>query len=131
MKKYWSTTFRCFILITSFIFSFAISYSQWTQTHGPLGTTVLSFFDNGTWLYAGTDSKGVFRSADHGQYWSASNNKIPNLEVFSFAEDASYLYAGSDSGLYRSADDGLTWEPANNGIQSNFGNSLPIKWVKM
>ncbi|HYV93522.1 MAG TPA: T9SS type A sorting domain-containing protein [Chitinophagales bacterium] len=126
MKNIYSGAYRFLIIVAGCIFSANISFSQWTQTNGPSGITVLSFFDNGTYLFAGTDSKGVFRSDDHGQSWNAANGNIPNLEVFSFAEDASYLYAGSDSGVYRSSDNGLTWEPANNGIQSNFANCLVV-----
>src|SRR6476659_3501168 len=92
--------FRFFILIAACCFSFSNSFSQWTQTQGPPGITVTRFFDSGSWLYAGTQSKGAYRSSDHGNSWSAANGNMINSSVFSFAQDASYLYAGTDSGVF-------------------------------
>lgn len=126
MKNYYTPFFRLFILISICCFSFGNSFSQWTQTQGPPGITVTRFFDAGTWLYAGTQSKGAYRSSNHGDSWSAAKGNMENSSVFSFAQDASYLYAGTDSGVFRSSDNGLTWEHANNGIESQFANCLLV-----
>lgn len=126
MKNNYPRCGRFFILITISCFIFNNSFSQWTQTQGPPGITVTRFFDTGTWLYAGTQSKGAYRSSNHGDSWSPANGNMINSSVFSFAQDASYLYAGTDSGVFRSTDEGLTWEHANNGIESQFANCLLV-----
>ena len=87
----------------SFIFLLvSISASaQWAQTAGPAGITIKRLYDEDSVVFAGTSAKGVFRSSDHGLTWQASNVGIKNVEVFSFARDASYLYVGTDLGVYR------------------------------
>ena len=86
--------------------------------------TVTDFYDDGTNLFAGTESKGIYRSPDHGSTWFASNTGIETKSVFSITEDDTYLYAGTDSGVYRSPDFGVSWEPANTGIETAFANCL-------
>lgn len=96
------------------------AYSQWVKTSGPPGMNVNAFYQKGSSLYAGTSSKGVFKSADHGVTWSAANSGIENRSVFSLISEGSYLYAGTDDGVYRSTNNGSSWSPANNGIQGQF-----------
>src|SRR6185436_8514863 len=105
-------------LCPSFIFflltlSSLNAIAQWTQTGGPPGMSVNTFYQKGGNLFAGTSAKGVFKSTDHGITWTAANNGIENSDVFSLISDATYLYAGTNDGPYRSADNGATWTAAN------------------
>jgi len=101
-------------------------YGQWTKTNGPEGICIEAFHENNNILFAVTNAKGVYKSFDNGQSWTASNNSLTaNQRVLCIHSDAAYLYIGVlSSGVYRSADNGVTWEPANNGIQTLAVNSL-------
>ncbi len=91
-------------------------FAQWTKTSGPPGVNVNVLFDTDSLLFAGTSSKGVFKSMDHGATWTAANKSLANASVFSFAKDQQFLYAGTDKGVFRSSNNGATWAAANNGI---------------
>src|SRR5262245_35078314 len=90
--------------------------AQWTKTSGPPGTNVNYFYNSGNILFAGTSSKGVYRSFDDGVTWQAANTGISNSSVFALISDAAFLYAGTNSGVFRSDDNGETWQAANTGI---------------
>jgi hypothetical protein len=45
--------------------------SQWRQTSGPGGAAISALLSNGPNLFAGTNSGGVFRSANQGMSWLA------------------------------------------------------------
>src|SRR5215831_14755970 len=83
-------------------FRFPVS-AQWTQTSGPPGMNVKTFYQSGKTLYAGTESKGVFKSKDHGLTWSSSNKGLENTTVYSLISDGTFLYAGTDNGVFRSS----------------------------
>jgi photosystem II stability/assembly factor-like uncharacterized protein len=61
------------------------------------------------YLFAGTDSGGVYRSTDNGANWSCVS---PLVNVYSIFVDASgYTFAGTDNGeIYRSSDMGSSWQ---------------------
>ncbi|MEO6165888.1 MAG: T9SS type A sorting domain-containing protein [Chitinophagales bacterium] len=100
------------------------SSAQWVQTNGPEGITINVFYDYGSYLFAGSDAKGVFRSADNGVHWEPANEELENSAIFSFTSGSDYLYAGTWTGVYRSSDNGLNWEAANSGISQQFVNEL-------
>lgn len=92
------------------------SHAQWVQTAGPTGISVNVFYNYGSYLFSGTYAKGVFRSSDNGLHWEPANGGLENSLVYSFTNDANYLYAGTEAGVYRSSDNGATWTAANSGI---------------
>ncbi|MFI5171881.1 MAG: T9SS type A sorting domain-containing protein [Chitinophagales bacterium] len=113
------------ILLTTFVFSYLLiifqtSNAQWAPTSGPKGINVNVFYQKGKALFAGTASKGVFKSTNHGVTWTPANSTINNLTVFSLTSDSLYLYAGTDNGTYRSSNNGATWTPANAGMTGQF-----------
>ncbi|MEP6846564.1 MAG: hypothetical protein ABI861_11195, partial [Panacibacter sp.] len=63
-----------YLFIAFFVFPASHVYGQWVKTQGPPGINVNVFFDNGAALFAGTSSKGVFRSSNNGATWTAANN---------------------------------------------------------
>jgi photosystem II stability/assembly factor-like uncharacterized protein len=102
--------------------------AQWTQTNGPEGISVHVFFnvDDST-LLCGTQSKGIFRSSDHGNNWNYSNSGVELEWIDCFEKDSLYIYAGSfGHGVFRSSDNGYTWQPANSGIATEAVNCLVI-----
>ena len=112
------------ILFLQFLFNRNV-HAQWAKTSGPPGINVNVFFDNGSLLYAGTSSKGVFRSSDNGATWTVANVGLQNATILSFFKDQTYLYAGTDKGVYRSSN-GSTWAAANNGIETQVVKSMVI-----
>src|SRR6476620_716182 len=76
--------------------------AQWTKTSGPQGMNVNHFYQAGNILFAGTSSKGVFRSFDNGVTWQAANTNIENNTVYTLIADNTYVYAGTDNGVFRS-----------------------------
>jgi photosystem II stability/assembly factor-like uncharacterized protein len=64
-------------------------------------------------LYAGTGTRGVFRSEDAGQTWEEINDGIIYKSVWSLAQhpQTGELYAGTEpSSVFKSADSGDTWQ---------------------
>ncbi|WP_207515181.1 sialidase family protein [Longitalea luteola] len=51
-------------------------------------------------IYAGTQSGGIFRTADEGKSWEKSNVGLNNLTIRRLAEIKNRLYAATNSGLY-------------------------------
>lgn len=79
-------------------------------------------------IYAGTGSfvgggRGVYKSIDGGQTWSAVNQGMLDYRITALAVDPAHpqiVYAGADDGeFFKTADGGQTWE--------NFSDRLPLK----
>ncbi len=119
MKKIIYTPLRTITALLIFQCCFQITANaQWVKTSGPPGINVNNFFNNGTYLFAGTSAQGAFRSVNSGGKWTAANTGIENTEVLSFTQDETYMYAGTDKGVFRSSDNGNTWTAANSGVQT-------------
>src|SRR5215469_16953730 len=103
MKKLTLLSKSFFSLLLCFcMLNFQPVNAQWTKTSGPPGISVNALYQSGNTLFAGTSSKGVFKSKDHGTTWSSANSGIENRTVFSLVADGHNLYAGTDLGVYRS-----------------------------
>ena len=115
------------IFLSQFLFLFnRVGHPQWVKTAGPPGINVNVFFNSGSFLFAGTSSKGVFRSSDQGASWTPANSGLENATVLSFTRDQTFLYAGTNKGVYRSSNNGTTWVAANNGIQTKLVTNMVI-----
>src|SRR5262249_15324536 len=70
----------------------------------PLSASRAIVFDpwNSSVVYAGTDSKGVFRSTNRGEGWSSISSGLPSLKILSLAIDRArgLLLAGTRDGVY-------------------------------
>ena len=66
------------------------------------------FARNGSSIFAGTISQGIFISTDEGQSWTQTS--LNDRWVYSLAVDGSVIYAGTYIyGVYKSTDNGQTW----------------------
>ena len=71
-------------------------------------------------VYAGT-TKGLFRTATHGEQWERIGQSLPDLFVSSILLDPTQpktLYIGGPGGVWKSPDSGQTWAAINNGLSS-------------
>lgn len=84
---------------------------QWTQTFWPWD--VNCFGSIGSELFAGSNEpfgpkRSLIVSTDTGATWIAAHT--PSMGVVNaLISQATFIYAGSDSGLFRSSDSGRTW----------------------
>ena len=78
----------------------------------------------GNYIYAGTDSAGIFRSADSGITWSALG--ISNTDINCIIDVNNYLVCGTGRGVYYSSNNGNDWNYLNNGLDSQRVLSLMI-----
>jgi hypothetical protein len=75
---------------------------------------------DGSNLFAGTRSMGIFISADNGNTWSPINNGLVTLGVGSIllnGLDIFIINTGS-GGVFKSSNNGASWTGCNNGITS-------------
>lgn len=81
---------------------------------------------NSQTIFAGTSGKGLFRSLDNGDSWTADTTGLPaGLTVNSIVLDASQgiLYIGTDHGVFQSDDDGDHWKSSSQGLPSSKGGA--------
>jgi len=116
MKNYLLIVSIC--LIGSSIFPIN-SQAQWIQTNGPFAMSITSFVASGSYLFAGTESDGVYLSTNNGASWSPVNTDLTTKWVTSLAVGGGgkYLFAGTvGGGVFRSTDNGDSWKPFNKGL---------------
>jgi photosystem II stability/assembly factor-like uncharacterized protein len=109
MKK-----FKVILLLSFFVLANCVLQAQWVQTAGPSG--VSTFASNGSSLFAGGGTIGVYTSTDQGITWVSINSNLQDTSMSCLAVSGSNLYAGTPSGIYRSTNNGTNWETASTGI---------------
>ncbi len=68
-------------------------------------------------LFAATYLRGIYRSVDTGNTWSAVNNGFPAKYAYYLANDGINIYAGTyKDGMYLSTDMGNNWSSINTGL---------------
>jgi len=89
---------------------------------------IFCFLAEGSDLFAGAGTSGVFRSTDNGRSWTnlTSNSSLLHASVYSLVAYESGIFAGSNDGVYRSMDNGESWTQVDSGM-SVIGNSSP--WI--
>lgn len=138
VKKY----FCCLSLaciVTTFCFDTANSQQTYTWTSFGSGLPVTAGINNfawisnrfgpGTYIFAGTGGKGVYRSIDEGKRWDAVNTGLNNLDVRSFIISGITIYAGTQNGIYKTIDQGNTWSltgSAANGLANTSVTSFAL-----
>lgn len=89
-----------------------------------LNHSVKSLLLADNYIYAGTDSAGIFRSGDNGITWSAQG--INNTDINCIIDVNNYLVCGTGRGVYYSSNNGNDWNYLNNGLDSQRVLSLMI-----
>lgn len=101
-------SFQCLFICITLIHMH--TEAQWTKVNGPYGGDVKTVASSGSTVYAGLSLRGVFRSTDDGQSWSAANKGIENLNVDAIVIAGSVVYAAvGGTGIAKSTDDGANW----------------------
>ena len=77
-------------------------------------SNVLSMAVNGSYIFAGTRTGGLFLSTDNGVSWISTAN---GLSIYSLAFVGTDIFTGTyGGGVLRSTDYGANWLAVNNGL---------------
>ena len=100
----------------------------WTHADSSLPEdTVWSLNVHGNgWLFAGTNSSGLFLSSDGGESWVHASS-LDEETVYALAvNSAGHVFVGTRGGVYRSTDNGTVWDQINSGLTDTSIRSLVI-----
>jgi ligand-binding sensor domain-containing protein len=112
--------FNCFAFLSIAVLGVAQTNAQWIQTAGPIsGNKTGCLLVSGANLFAGTDSGGVYVSANSGTSWNAVDTGLTERYVWALASLDTDLFAGTSGGVFRSANNGATWSDVNTGLGSS------------
>ncbi len=113
-----ATLQQLFIICTFTLLIAPASSGQWVQTNvGLAGGHVHALANNGTNVYAGTTSGGVFLSTNSGSNWTQSDLKLGNILCFAFA--GTNIFAGTyGAGVYFSTNNGTNWHHVNSDLSN-------------
>ncbi|MBT5713819.1 hypothetical protein HOI71_22400 [Candidatus Poribacteria bacterium] len=114
---------RCLVSILPLLHIAGVAGGQtltWEPTAGPYGGTVTVLYEAADGLLlAGTETAGVYVSADGGLTWRHSSEGMGNRFVRAFTHTDDALFAGTSSrGVYRSEDGGATWARTGYGLRA-------------
>ena len=89
----------------------------WTLASlGLPGGRITALATNGSNLFAGTDSSGMFLSTDNGASWTPLNSGLTDMTVRCLAISGTNLFAGTGNGAFYSANYGTSWTRINTGL---------------
>jgi hypothetical protein len=102
--------------VISLIFFISVtSASQWVQVNSGMGNnTVLSLTANANYLFAGTNSNGIYITSNNGSNWVHS--PLNSQSIYALTSNSSSIYAGvisASSGVYLSTNNGLNWSQSS------------------
>jgi hypothetical protein len=92
--------------------------AQWVHTAGPAGGNVTCFLVNGSTVYAGTGSGGIYASVNMGSSWIHSSTGLAARSIQVIMTSGGRLYAGTSAGVFVSPDNGSNW----NSLGTTFQN---------
>jgi hypothetical protein len=76
---------------------------------GTASDSITAFAVLGISVYAGTSSRGVYRSTNNGTSWTAINNGLTTVYVYSLAALGANIYAGMAGRIFVSTNGGANW----------------------
>jgi len=83
---------------------------QWTAVNNGLtNTDMVSIYETGNSIFAGTGGGGAFLSTNSGTNWAAVNSGLTSGYVWSFVGVGSKIFTGTSQGVFVSADNGAAW----------------------
>jgi len=91
-------------------------HSQWVRSGALEGGNVSCLAINGTNLFAGSLSGGVYVSTNNGASWAAANDGLTNLTVRALTASGSNLFAATYGGVFLSTNNGTSWTAVNTGL---------------
>lgn len=111
------TTLSCLLVITILTFQSQNSSAQWALSSNGItgGVNINSLASTGNYIFAGSQGEGVYRSSDNGVSWTAVNNGLTQLSVYSLCVSGQNIFAGTYLGLFRSTNFGSDWTSSGNG----------------
>lgn len=111
------------LLVNDFTMFRSVDNGNTWMSKAGLGFTPISFFVNGTRVFAGTDFQGLWYSDDFGAAWQSV---LPNtVSVNGICRQGSVLFIATNGYVRKSVDGGLTWTISSNGIPAT-GNVVAI-----
>lgn len=109
-----------YIIIVLILFFNEQLFCQWIQTNGPNAGNVITLFNSGNNVIAGTFGNGIFKTTNNGTNWINANNGLTNLFVASSYKLQNYLFIGTNGssgpGVFASINSGSNWYPLNTGL---------------
>lgn len=87
--------------------------SQWIHSANLDSHTILEIAVKDNFIFAGTETSGVFRSSNNGTNWVSINSGIGNSYVSSFAVIGSGIFASTGDGVFHSSNYGSNWTSAS------------------
>lgn len=114
--------YRLFIV---FLLAYLVTFtpalgSDWVQTNGPYGGRVICLAVGNSYIFAGTEINGIFRSSDNGATWERVNNGITNSQISDIAVCGPNVFAATYNALFRSLDNGESWVKAGIHFDTTF-----------
>jgi len=101
------------------------SGSTWVAINTQLrGATCFAVID--TFILAGMDGNGVFRSSDQGDHWTRFDSLYYCMDIYSLAAIGKNLFAGSNNGVLLSTDYGMSWDSVWNGLSGTEVDGLAV-----
>ncbi len=126
MVRFFITLF----FLNIFICKISISQDFWQSNNGPSGGVipVLAFDPSTLYIFAGTQSNGIYRSPDTNNSWEQINSGLTNINVRALVIlPSGKILAGTfGGGIFISTDHGDLWTSGNSGLTNPFIYSLAI-----
>src|SRR5947207_5956879 len=99
---------------------------SWNQAAAglPIGKTIRSLISFGSYVFAGTQADGIYRSSDHGDTWAKTdinNSLLAQQIVLTFCTKDNILFAGAGNGIYKSTDGGAAFQRTLKRVPTNIG----------
>lgn len=119
------TKCSAFIKVFSLLLLSSTLEAQWIQTNGPLNCgNIRCLITHDNYLFAGTESGGVFLTTDKGKNWIGSNNGLLGGSITSFCIFRDDLFVViSDDAVFRSTNNGASWSKITSGELPKFGGT--------
>jgi len=118
--------------IYSGVFAVNVNSGNWSNVTNELPAAVYSFADDGTAIYAGTASRGVWKSTNNGANWfQLGTSGLADSAIRTIFINGSDFYVGTLSkGIYYSNDGGNTWTARNNGFPGTpAGSGVDVRYI--
>ncbi|MDR3610344.1 MAG: T9SS type A sorting domain-containing protein [Ignavibacteriaceae bacterium] len=98
---------------------------NWTNI-GLTNNPILTLFKNGSNIYAGTASQGIFLSTNDGSNWTTLNAGLPGNSIHNFIAYDSSIFVATSNGIYRLDNSNSNWTPVKSGLTDTLVYSLAV-----